>query len=239
MRAAGATRPRWFDPVVASNGRRLTLGNWLLTTAVAALLVAPVLTGLGGSLFGSVLMSWLDIHDKDAIVILFVYVIPSTSVFGFGIAFYVRLLLRDAFRRIYSLFPILIFTITQSLFYLFFSDGKKIDEFLEWDPGRANTWAFIISSNFLVLLTLSYGLRKYSIFRIRPYVHVSFPCVCLLFGIADSLLFVARSGSDAAFITVSVAIYISVALVAALAIWLSFARGDVPRKEQPATGPKG
>ena len=232
-------RPRWLDPVVAPDGRRLTLGNWLLTTAVPALLVAQLLTWLGSSLFGSVLMPWLDIHDKDAIVILFVYVAPSTSVFGLAITFYVRLLLGDTYRKAYSPLPLLTFVIAQAIFYLFFSKARRMDEFLEWDPGGTITWTFIILSNISILLTLSHGLRKHSIFRMRRYIHITFASTCFLFGIATSLLLIALSDSDAAFITVSVAIYISVALVAALAIWLSFTRGDVRRKEQPATGPKG
>ena len=236
---SGIARPRWFDPVVAPDGRRLTLGNWLLTTVVPALFVAHLLTWLGGSLFGNVLMPWLNIHDKDAIIILIVYVAPSTSVFGLAIAFYVRLLLGDIYRKIYSLLPLFIFTIAQTIFYLFFSGARRVDEIVKWDPDRTITWIFIISSNILILLTVSHGIREYSIFRVRRYIHITFGSACFLFGIAASLLLVALSGSDAAFIAISVAIYISAVLVAVLAVWLSFARVDGPKELQPATGPKG
>ena len=222
MRAPGATQPRWFSPVIAPDGRRLTLGNWLLTTALPTLIIAPaVLAYVGEPLFTVLAVYWLDLHHKHAIILMIIFVVPNIASLIFAVFCLARLI--QEVLRIF-LCVILLLAAVFMIWLLFLIATVYLES-------AVLIFGLIAISQIFLGLSTSIFLGQHSSFPISYGFYIAFPMIFILFAVASFLFFYVllagrpeHSLTDLQLALALGAVYVFTGVIGSLVAWLPFLR---------------
>ena len=162
-------RPRWLDPVIASDGRRLTLGNWLLTVVLPTLLVTPPMVLLGVWLFQEFWVPWLDrLDDKYITGVFLPYVMPSIFTAVFCTLCCIRTSKFNLHSATYMAGLSILGNSTWLVLYILASQTENTEP-PDWLPNIWLIWVIILFGPTTISLLAAFGLRKFTIFLQTPF----------------------------------------------------------------------
>ena len=240
-------RPRWLDPVVGSDGRRLTLGNWLLTVVLPTLVATPAMVLLGLWLFENLWVPLLDpSHDKYITGFFLPYVMPSISTATFCIFCYIRASRVSISSTIYtSSLVILGFSVSATLNLLLLHIENI--SLLSQQDNIWLVWATLLFGPITISFLAALGLRNLAIFSVSRISYIVIPFASLLYSAFPPILLLVLSSTPGLVIanywTMSLsaaAVYAGTGLVAGLAVWLTLRRSRHPDADtSPQQAPLG